>query len=672
MSKKGKIFQKLIARLFTAVFLFVVIASTVSPVLPVYAGDDVSGNEAEDEFDWETYLEDDDEKEALIHNLAEYYAALYVSYTDAIGNSWDDIQDVVDPNHNLTDASWGDKFTAIVDYVSPFCQTYVEEYAPNSSIAPSRPSTSHSNSHHNDTSFLSDLVQDMGNELGNIIPGTESVFTELPGKVKDQNGLLHYDFFPDNFYISKSAINPEFYVNALPTGFNTYPSFYMYCVHQQGITLECNPYCVAGALALDQGRLSGILPIYKFNNSSNVWSISILAAKKDGSYDWFYSNPNEYFRMYRYRKLVQNGSKDSFNTWLNGFGTNFEGNVDFSKKHYIIVYGDCFFIDNVGGHYYFWDSSQKILYDLGVYVKPTDNQNHFIPNNIDYNSQTPINVTVNNIQNSVDFDSYSQSVNNVLNQVTENMKITNQLIEELFQIIAQQNNNFVPDDGDDINDFIRDLQDRLQRSIDLNLTVPDITPDLSGIANAIGAIFNFLSSIISAIGNIVSTLLDGLFHLIVPTDEQWNEISIEFDSLTAPLSWIRGFFASGFRAISTCVFGSDVTGIQSEEIEIETASVDEVMLFESGSGPSEHSNSHHDISYDTDSGAPRIPVHFSNSDSEYFNGIEDAYIIDLAWYAPFKSVGDVIVIAFCWILFIWKLLHDLPGIINGVSGVIKN
>ena len=42
------------------------------------------------------------------------------------------------------------------------------------------------------------------------------------------------------------------------------------------------------------------------------------------------------------------------------------------------------------------------------------------------------------------------------------------------------------------------------------------------------------------------------------------------------------------------------------------------------------------------------------------------------WYAPFKPVGDVIVVAFCWIMFIWSVIRDLPGIINGTSGITDN
>lgn len=641
MSKKGKIFQKLIARLFTAVFLFVVIASTVSPVLPVYAGDDVSGNEAEDEFDWETYLEDDDEKEELIHNLAEYYAALYVSYTDAIGNSWDDIQDVVDPNHNLTDASWGDKFTAIVDYVSPFCQTYVEEYAPNTSIAPSRPSTSHSNSHHNDSNFLTDLVRDMGQEMGNLVPGADSVFIELPNDVGTGSTEYISDIFPSWFIFSLVPLKD--------------------CIPNHPDPYEYEPLKTTMFAWMEWESYGANAYRYKVLHNLGDNGIFTYRISSDGPefYPEFASNCDAK-EWLNYR--LKNGN------WINSYGNPSDVSGWYSQNRYysyIKISGNTYIHNTNNSRWYYWDQTTCTLYDLGLY-SDFDNANNS-------GNATTIYKYTTNVNNSVDFNSYNELVSDVLNQVTENYQITNQLISELFELIAQQNNNFVPEDGDDINDFIRDLQDRLQRSIELNLTVPDITPDLSGIANAIGAIFNFLSSIISAIGNIVSSLLDGLFHLFVPSDEDWDDITIEFDKLTSPLSWIGGFIGEASSSVSLLLFGRNTVDFASVEDEVQNAEVD---LYESGS-PSEHSQSHHTgietgIVYDPDCGAPKIPVHFSNSSSDYFRNIEDAYIIDLSWYAPFKPVGDIIVVAFCWILFIWRVLHDLPGIINGASGITDN
>lgn len=43
-------------------------------------------------------------------------------------------------------------------------------------------------------------------------------------------------------------------------------------------------------------------------------------------------------------------------------------------------------------------------------------------------------------------------------------------------------------------------------------------------------------------------------------------------------------------------------------------------------------------------------------------------ILNLSWYAPFKSYGDLIITGFAYALFIWKLFIAIPGIINGFPG----
>ena len=43
-------------------------------------------------------------------------------------------------------------------------------------------------------------------------------------------------------------------------------------------------------------------------------------------------------------------------------------------------------------------------------------------------------------------------------------------------------------------------------------------------------------------------------------------------------------------------------------------------------------------------------------------------ILNLSWYAPFKSYGDLIITGFVYALFIWRLFIAIPGIINGSSG----
>lgn len=47
-------------------------------------------------------------------------------------------------------------------------------------------------------------------------------------------------------------------------------------------------------------------------------------------------------------------------------------------------------------------------------------------------------------------------------------------------------------------------------------------------------------------------------------------------------------------------------------------------------------------------------------------------IIDLSWYAPYKTYGDLVLTGFIYLFFIWCLFVHLPNIIHGTAGDIKD
>ena len=53
---------------------------------------------------------------------------------------------------------------------------------------------------------------------------------------------------------------------------------------------------------------------------------------------------------------------------------------------------------------------------------------------------------------------------------------------------------------------------------------------------------------------------------------------------------------------------------------------------------------------------------------ENTTGISRLKIIDLSWYEPYKPYGDVIITAFVYIFFIWRVYVNLPNIVSGVGG----
>lgn len=64
----------------------------------------------------------------------------------------------------------------------------------------------------------------------------------------------------------------------------------------------------------------------------------------------------------------------------------------------------------------------------------------------------------------------------------------------------------------------------------------------------------------------------------------------------------------------------------------------------------------------------KIPIMKVNSKYDY--GFGDYFIIDISWYEPFRPYGDLIILAFAWLFFIWRVFVSLPGIISGSLGNI--
>lgn len=67
---------------------------------------------------------------------------------------------------------------------------------------------------------------------------------------------------------------------------------------------------------------------------------------------------------------------------------------------------------------------------------------------------------------------------------------------------------------------------------------------------------------------------------------------------------------------------------------------------------------------------PVIYINLANNRGPYDLGGEVAFL-DLRWYAEYKPVGDAIISAFLWLLFVWRLYVKAPGIIRGLPGDIE-
>ena len=48
-------------------------------------------------------------------------------------------------------------------------------------------------------------------------------------------------------------------------------------------------------------------------------------------------------------------------------------------------------------------------------------------------------------------------------------------------------------------------------------------------------------------------------------------------------------------------------------------------------------------------------------------GITQLTVIDLSWYAPYKTYGDLLITVFVYIFFVWRVFAHIPEILHGVG-----
>ena len=598
---------QIISRLLMAVFLFVII----SPLSVYASGDSASDNDTDEEYqDWSDAFNDTEYTENLAENIARTWANYFVSY---IGTT----QDVVERTAEIIGDSY-DRTVSLYDnlytYILPYSRQTVNDIdGANLSIGtygkPIR--------NKNNLKLINQYVKTMENSLPTEITNIAS------DKHKDGSDMTFAEF-PPIYHFSDKPFNTSIIVDYNNVNiFDGTTHNMMWCVNG-----ETSYDVIAPAdsnydyVIYDVGYLNGTNTNYAFlgvrtNNSSSY------------RYRWVNNWPNGYF---------DRGTQASFTEYIAG------------KSPSLYIYGSGYIEFTFAYRQiktYYWDQSKKSLYYLGI-----GTTSDFLTDDLG----DPVKTYEVNIINSVDFGDYTDLINQLILDVNMENNITNSLLIELLNELRNQRDVYQPiSDDDDIYNYIDYMMNKLLEVKDVHIEIPDLSPNMGGIVDGITALLNFLASIIRTLGSIVSSLLEGLVHLFVPTDADWDEINIQFESLTAPFGWIKDFIAEAASNISLLLFGRNVTDFETAE----TEDVDLVM----GEGSLDP-----DIVYDPTSGAPKIPVRFSNSTSEYFSGIEDAYIIDMSWYAPYKPVGDIIVVAFCWLMFIWRVLHDLPGIINGATG----
>lgn len=64
------------------------------------------------------------------------------------------------------------------------------------------------------------------------------------------------------------------------------------------------------------------------------------------------------------------------------------------------------------------------------------------------------------------------------------------------------------------------------------------------------------------------------------------------------------------------------------------------------------------------------PKYTLNVDCAYYKG--ELTIIDLQWYSQYRAYGDVVITAFVYLFFLWRVFCNIPSLFNGASSFAEN
>lgn len=147
---------------------------------------------------------------------------------------------------------------------------------------------------------------------------------------------------------------------------------------------------------------------------------------------------------------------------------------------------------------------------------------------------------------------------------------------------------------------------------------------LESIADGIA---NLAKNIASAIGDaIVTPILDGIKAVFVPSE----------DYLTNKVNKLRARFSFADSIIGTA---EEIFGVFEDYV----------------------------------STPPKIEINLGDAESKFgykYGGV--ALALDMSWYARYKGTVDAVVSAFMLGGFAWRIYHNLPSIISGMSAPVRS
>lgn len=181
---------------------------------------------------------------------------------------------------------------------------------------------------------------------------------------------------------------------------------------------------------------------------------------------------------------------------------------------------------------------------------------------------------------------------------------------------------------------------------------------LTAIKDAVIALPGLIVAAIEAVAATVTSIWEWLKDVLGLTLQQILE------ALTAIKAWALGLvdaLIAALAALLTEIFGVDIAAVQAAVAELRA----EFPFFDSIIATGEF------LYNGISSGEPPvIYAHLQNAEGSYSWGGTVA-VLDMSFYARYKSTGDAIISAALYAFFGWRTFVRLPGIISGAGSDIK-
>lgn len=162
----------------------------------------------------------------------------------------------------------------------------------------------------------------------------------------------------------------------------------------------------------------------------------------------------------------------------------------------------------------------------------------------------------------------------------------------------------------------------------------------------VASISGFFSNVISAVQAIPSAF------------SNW------FDQIIELLRGLAGVISDALVEALSLVFALDSEYVQSEVNKMTSDFVFLGSMVDFGRGLV-------DIFYGIGSKPPVLYVDLHDAEGDIVWG-DRVVFLDLTWYERYKPYGDAIISSFLWAWFGWRLLHNIPGLLNGTSGAVPS